>query len=303
MHARFAALPFALLALPALAAGWSCDQLKREIKATYGFQPSKLSEKEQDAKSAQMDAIWQAVQAQRTELAPCLRTMLLQATDDTWFLFDGAQLLASVDPSQETKRILLDALARVPLDDVDLRTWVHLAASLGFEGFDTSALGKRWLAYARAEYFLPEHAAFRVDRRTGALFIFGAMDEKFAAPVLQELAAKSSGEQKAIASALLPKEGSPIEPRPKPRTSRAQFIAAFNALLQGDRKPFDALMEAVPDGERDLVAVATEEDLPLLRKVRRYYASTTSPHAIDYYDQFTLIIQTVEGRTHSSAPH
>jgi hypothetical protein len=76
-------------------------------------------------------------------------------------------------------------------------------------------------------------------------------------------------------------------------TSRAEFIAAFQALLSGNEEPFNGLVELVPDGERDVVTVCTAADLELIRNVRRYYAAKTSPHAIDYYNQFTQIIMTI----------
>lgn len=313
MPSRLTAVALLFLACPALAAGWSCDRLKREIAATYGFRPSKLSDAEREAKTKQMDAVWSAVHAEPAKLAPCLRDVLAKTKGDPWLLFDGGQLLLDVDPSPESKRLFLDALNRVPLDDVDLGTWVHFAATFGLEDFDTSALGKRWLTYPDAEYYLPEHAAYHVNREVGALFIFGSMDERFATPALLDLTRTATGDAKTIALALLAHQATPeakarqasplIEPRAKPRTTRAEFIAAFNALLRGDAKPFDALIAAVPDGERDLVAVAKDEDIPLLRKVRRHYAATTSPHAIDYYNQFTQILLTLEDRRSRPSSH
>jgi hypothetical protein len=84
-----------------------------------------------------------------------------------------------------------------------------------------------------------------------------------------------------------------VQPRKPPKTSRAEFLEAFAALLKGDEAPFDQLVESVPDGERDLVAVATEGDLELLRRVRRYYIAKNTQHGIAYYNQFTQIIMTL----------
>jgi len=201
---------------------------------------------------------------------------------------------------------------------------VKLASSLGVEGFDTSALGKRWLAYPRAEYSLPEHGGYRVDRSNGAMFIFGAMDERYATPSLIELARTSGSENKEIAVWLLMSQATPealralsqlnrkglsedavnsldalqkqpllIEPRRPPRTNREEFLAAFNALLKGDQRPFQRLVDSVPDGERDLVAVATPADLDLIRKVRRRYIAQNTQHAIEYYNQFSQILMTL----------
>ena len=63
--------------------------------------------------------------------------------------------------------------------------------------------------------------------------------------------------------------------------------------MSGNEAPFDHLVESVPDGERDLVAVSRETDVEIIRKVRRYYAAKNTPHAIDYYNQFSQIIMTL----------
>jgi len=308
-----------------------CTALSRQVEQTYGFRPSQLDADALQKKSEQMDAVWTAVRQDRA-LVPCLKAALKQRAPDTWFQFDGSQLLVSIEPSRDTKLMLLDALRRVPLEDVNLRTWVELASSLGADGFDASELGKRWLAYPKAEYFLPEHGAYRVDRENGAMCIFGALDERFATPVLAALSKTSQGEVKEIATGLLMSQATPqalkalsevtveglspravesrkallqgpslIEPRSQPRTSRSEFLAAFSAVLAGNEEPFDQLVAAVPDGERDLVAVAKPEDMELIRKVRRHYIAKTTQHAIEYYNQFTQILMTLLwkiGRAH-----
>ena len=84
-----------------------------------------------------------------------------------------------------------------------------------------------------------------------------------------------------------------ISPRKQPVTTRAEFLAAFAAFLAGDEGPFNKLMETVPDGERDLVAVATPADLEIIRRVRRRYIARNNQHAIEYYNQFSQILMTL----------
>ncbi len=301
-----------------------CAAFNATLKSTYGFHPSKLSKAESAAKSKEMDAIWKAVEQDPSTLAPCLKEALAQPTEDTWFVFDGSQLLVSVDDSREAKLRLLDALGRVSLDDVNLRSWVAQVSVMGLEGFDTSALGSRWLVYPNASYFLPEHASYHVDRENGAMFIFGTLDETFATPALIALSETSRGEVKNIVAGLLMDQATPealravaqlnvtgltpeviasrrallegpnlIVPRNPPRTTRSEYLAAFTSFLAGDPKPFNALMAAVPDGERDLVAVSTPDDLEIIRKVRRRYMAGNNQHAIEYYNQFTVILMTL----------
>ena len=301
-----------------------CESFEVRLKKTYGFRPSQLDASSQDAKAKAMDAIWTAVKEDPATLVPCLKSALAQPTQDGWFLYDGNQLLLSVAPSREVKQALLDALGRVSLDDVDLRSWVATTSALGTEGFDTSALGRRWLAYPKAAYSLPEHGGYIVDRENGAMFIFGAEDETFATPALTEICRTSTGEVKEIAAWLLMSQAtrsalqavatlntdglSPkaiasraallrapdlIIPRNPPRTTRKEFLEAFSALLAGDQAPFDHLVQAVPDGERDLVAVVNDTDLDTIRRVRRWFIARNNQHAIEYYNQFCQILMTL----------
>src|SRR6266404_3366736 len=187
----------------------SCSGFKSLVATTYGFRPSLLDHKARNAKAQEMDTVWQAVRKSPKTLIPCLRAELAERAQDSWFLFDGSQLLVSVDPSQDSKTILLAALKQVSLDDVDLRIWVETTSSLGKDDFDTSEVGRQWLTYPQAQYFLPEHGAYRVDRSNGALFIFGALNERYATPALLKLCQTESGEAKEVSTWLLMSQATP----------------------------------------------------------------------------------------------
>jgi len=84
-----------------------------------------------------------------------------------------------------------------------------------------------------------------------------------------------------------------VSPRKQPVTTRSELLAAFSAFLAGDEGPFNKLMETVPDGERDLVAVSTPADLEIIRKVRRRTIARNNQHSIEYYNQFSQILMTL----------
>lgn len=303
----------------------SCSEFQQTLRTTYGFSPSKLGKAERAEKADLMDNVWNKVKA-HPELIPCLEQAVDTERKDSWFVFDGSQLLDAVAPSPESKDRLLRALVAVPLDDVDLRSWVRFAAKLGVAGLDTSELGRRWLAYPKARYFVPEHF-YEVTRDNGALFILGSLDERFATPTLIALSRSGSGDTREIAVSLLMSQATPealqaiatldrkglsksaasslkallarpslIAPRKSPKTSREQFRQAFEVLLNGDDGPFERLADSVPDGELDLVAVFGPADLPQLRAVRRHYAARGNQHAIEYYNQFSQILMTLVWR-------
>src|SRR5207253_5339793 len=140
------------------------------------------------------------------------------------------------------------------------------------------------------------HDAYNGELVNDAIFLFGQIDERFATPALIQLSREAKGEVKEIATSLLMSQATPealravanvnerglspstvasikalqsrpalIEPRTSPRTPRAEFLAAFAALMSGNEAPFDHLVESVPDGERDLVAVSRETDVEIIR--------------------------------------
>lgn len=300
-----------------------CEELRRLIRETYNFKPAQLSEVQQTTKSKAMDRVWDAVKDNRKELLPCLRAALADPNADTFFLFDGSNLLLSLDPSRESKLTLIHSYAVVDLQDVDLRIWTTSLTRLGVEGFDVSEPADKWLRYPRATYYLPQHGVYKVTAEDGALFLYGSMDEAQATPALvkivndkshpgREIAlrvlmnqatreslvalkqvsmSEFSGTARSSLSALL-RQPQLFQPRTKPKTSRQQFVSAFEKLLEGESRPFFELTSEVPDGEKDVVAVLTPEDLPLVRKVRRLIISGGNQHSLEYYDSFTKILMT-----------
>lgn len=71
---------------------------------------------------------------------------------------------------------------------------------------------------------------------------------------------------------------------------------AFNAYVNGDGRPFQALVSEVSDGERDVVAVLNQEDVSLVRKVRRKMIANANQHAFEFYKTFTDILMTLVWR-------
>lgn len=309
----------------------SCDDFQRMVKATYNFKPSALSEAEQTIKSAAMDRFWNSVKANSTELLPCLRKSLEDQNANQWFRFDGSNLLLSIDPSEVSKTLVVRNYAAADLDDVDLRVWVTTLAGLGLEGFDTSEAGARWLSYQKGRYFLPEHGAYEVKTFEAALYIYGSMDEAQATPALLKIVNQPAHPGREYALALLTSQATSesfralraldaasfapklqaglrnalnkpklIEPRAKPKTSRPEFLKAFEKLVNGDSGEFMELVEKVPDGEKDVVAVLRQEDIPLVRRVRRRFVANANPHAAEYYETFTQILMTMVSKSEST---
>lgn len=305
----------------------SCDSFAAMVKRVYDFKPSKLTPAQREAKAPEMDRVWNAVVVNPSKLTPCLRTALEDQNADAWFRFDGSSLLVEVDPSPSSKLLQVRNYSKVDLDDVDLSVWVSTLAHRGAEGFDISEAAGRWLIYPGAHYYLPQHGGYEVKTAAGALFLYGSMDESLATPVLVEIIKQKNHPQRELAAALLVNEATPeavralkqidqsglsergqktirtfldrpplLVARAKPLTSRDEFIKSFKDIVNGDWTKFEALVEKVPDGEKDVVAVLKPEDIPLLRKVRRLEIAKANQHAIEFYMTFSQILLTLTWR-------
>ncbi len=300
----------------------SCAEFQKLVDATYNFKPSKLTDDERTAKSAAMDKVWNEVKANQKDFLPCLREAINSRTADKFFRFDASNLLIQLNRSDESKKTLIKTYAEVDFDDIDLRYWMPYVAILGYENFDTSAAGETWLKYPNPEYYLPQHATLKVDKQIGALIIYGSMDEAIATPALAKIASQETHPAREIAVWLLARQLTPesfqalkklnqkglsekarqeindfltapkiLAPREgEPKTTRQQYLDAFNQLVAGKAQPFLKLTSEVPDGEKDAVAVLKPEDAPLVRKARRVFAATANPHSAEWYKSFTDIL-------------
>lgn len=321
---KSSALPVDAQESPVVAVGSApgCDEFQKLIDRTYDFKPTKLTEAEQTKKSADMDAVWNKVKADPKNTLPCLVAALESPTANSFFRFDGSTLLVSLDRSEPAKKLLIRSFARSELEDIVLSDWIAYILRFGLEGLDTSEAAEAWLKAKDPFYYLPQHGTLKVDRYIGALAIFGSMDEKFATPALAGIASQNGHPGRDLAVTLLSKQvtaeafdalaridraglsdrslsaikstlTSPvfIEKRAgQPKVTRNEFIKALSELSEGKGSNFMDLTTKVTDGEKDAVAVLLPEDVALVRKARRYFASTGTPHTPEWYQSFTDIL-------------
>ena len=294
------------------------------MHATYNFDERKLTHKQKLAQEKPLTRFWDNVKRNRTRDLPLLRAAISNPNANPFFRYDGSNLLVTLDPSLENKRLMIGIYEVTDLDTVNPRRWMATMLELGYEGLDTSRAAARWGTDPKAHYVLPEHGDWPVDQDLGSVFLFGSMREEFALPALIKIVRTPRPNRPAPCLRLLMDQATPqayaalktldtsklsadsqsaiatfldsppqLDPSPKPVTTRAEWLTALNSLVQGKSKPFQDLKEKAPDGEHDIVAVLKPEDLPLLRKVRRRLMSTGNPHVIEDCNTFTEIIWTI----------
>src|SRR5437660_12062181 len=113
---RTALIVFAARAV-CLSQGGACSELRSAVKSTYDFNPSKLTEAQQKKKSAEMNKVWNLVEAHHAEMAPCLMDEMAGLDADRWFLFDAGSLLQQFDHSPRANRMILRGCLLTDLDD------------------------------------------------------------------------------------------------------------------------------------------------------------------------------------------
>ncbi len=191
---RFAPIFVSLLLLVAAADAQQqgCAELQALKKTTYGFHPTKLSQLQQAAKEEQIDRFRKLAESQGERGVRCLRGMLQLEHSDSFFLFDGASLLLHLDDSQPSLAVVSEAAGRSDLGETNTAGYVELVLELAQHGVDTGALAEKYMRYPEVDGDIPE-LSLRVDRATGAIFLYGSMSaERADKDLVPLLAAKEA---------------------------------------------------------------------------------------------------------------
>ena len=321
------ALAWLLLVLPA-ARAQDCSEFRRLAQETYGFRPSKLDASGQQAAGKRMDSFWTRVKEQKAALLPCLRSALEAQDADPWFRIDGSSLLVEVDPSPASKSLQTRLWCAADLDDLAPEVWMGTLANLAADGFDVSPAAKRWMDKP-ATFTIAKHA-LEVNLRYGARFLLGSMDEAQALAVLDPIAADAKNPAREVAldliaclatpealralkriglegceektrkalAPLLVKPGQIPRRSPSARTSRAKLLPAMKEFVAGN--PVKLVESQCQSSGKpnehwpeEFVAALKEEDLPLLRQVRRKRTTYMSDEALDDYSLYSGILMTL----------
>lgn len=164
--------------------------MNRAKARVYGFQPSRLSDKERQTKSQEMDAFWRLATQGKPASAECLRQQLSAEKRDGFFLFDGASLLYSLDQSEASAKLVTASLERADMAEIEPSGYLRLLLEMSSGGADIGPLARRYLEYPKVDTYVPQHA-MSLDRDMGALLLYGSMaPEKEDAYLISELGNK-----------------------------------------------------------------------------------------------------------------
>jgi hypothetical protein len=153
----------------------SCDAIRADKAKVYGYRLAQMNETQIEAKSTELDAFWNQVQAAGPDGVTCIRGLLAEEKTDHVFQVDAASMLFPVDQSPETLQLIHDALAQADFQESDPASYLELAMELGQAGVDVSALAAKFLLYPNLTIHISEHS-LDLDSDTAALFLYGCMD-------------------------------------------------------------------------------------------------------------------------------
>lgn len=128
-----------------------------EILKYYSFQPHTLSKKGIEKKSSELDQFWKKVQSNKELYLPLLRSELQNYSNPSFFFYDGSKLLLSMSEEQTDKMLLLKAMPRVDLRDIQLNDYLFTIHNLAREGLDTSEAALHILKYPDFKAFIVQH--------------------------------------------------------------------------------------------------------------------------------------------------
>ncbi len=131
--------------------------LHDRVIATYNFLPRNLDSNARDAKSKELDAFWEYVQARGPQGLEELRRELRRSDLPVFFNYDGAKLLLSLSKAREDQSLALVAIGRADLRDIQWTDYFYTVHSMAVDGLDTTDAALKILG-VQFRVVVPQHA-------------------------------------------------------------------------------------------------------------------------------------------------
>ena len=150
------------------------------IKNTYDFYPRNLDKKGRNSKAQAMDKVWELVKSDQEFYLPLLRKELQKPNSNTFFLFDGANLLTSITAlkNETDNNIILDAISKSSLKDVDHYSYFFLVWQLGIHGLNTYKAVEKMINTPEFSIYVPAHV-LKLGQDYSLYYCLLVIDEKY----------------------------------------------------------------------------------------------------------------------------
>jgi hypothetical protein len=303
-----------LFAFPA--SGQNCPELEAAKKKIYGFKPPTLSKEQQTATAKEMDGFWNLAKKDKNART-CLTRMLQNEPANSFFLYDGAQLLLELDPKQTTPTLetVAKAIARSDLADIEIGSYLQTVRMLDAKGVDTGELAEKYMRAPKVDAFIPQHS-LQVPKPLGAVFLYGPMHpdkvDRHLIPFLQstdeetkssaiyilalnmsprslaalkELQGLSKRDQEMVDGVLTVRE---VRVKEKSKYTRAQILAKLAKFPDMDESDFAEGEDKEIDNS--ILSTLTAQDLDALRAARSRGIKGISDESLYRYFDLTRLL-------------
>lgn len=277
-----------LLLVPTLAAGRqtapNAGFLHAEIQRVYSFQPHALSHAQTMEKSAVLDQFWTKAKSRRDDYVPELRRELGDFSNPPFFLFDGSQLLLSLSKEPADRKIVLAAISRSDLRDLQLKDYFLLVQSMAVKGEDTTAAAFHILAEPKFQVFIPQHSLTLAQDYCLVYMLLPTNQDFWVQPAIERLRAETDvTAQKSLLLLLWYAQ--------TPDSGRAiQEFSTGPAKSQVSRAYANELVHRKDNISPPAGAAASAESEESLREARRQRMQAVSDEALIDLDSYTAKI-------------
>jgi hypothetical protein len=295
-----------------------CDAIGTFKVKTYGFQPAKLSEAQQQDKSRLMDAFWNAVKAAGPEGLGCVARLIADEKRDTWFLFDAASLLTTLDKSGASDPAIAQGLVGTSFPDIGPDAYLDIALTLSKRDFDIGPVAHHYMSEPNLVAYLARHGGYKVTKIEAAILMYGSMppalvdryladevtssqqDVRDAAAIVWSLnmteasfkGIKALGDMSGFSpparthvQTVLRYRAVPVTKPPK--YTRAEILEKIAKFPEVDFNITPAENAAL---DNSVFVTLTEADLPALREGRRRMIRGVSDESVDSYDEVSHML-------------
>lgn len=260
------------------------SDLHSEINQVYNFQPHTLSNKQIQEKSQALDQFWAKAKSQREVYISRLRKELTDFSNPPFFLFDGSKLLLSLSNDPADRKVVLAAISRCDLRDLQLLDYFSLVHNMAAKGEDTTSAAFHILEQPKFQIFIPQHS-LTLAQNYSLVYMLLPTDQGFwLAPAIGRLQLES--DETAQKSLLLllwyaqtPESDKAISEFSADSSKAASSQSYANQLVHAKDKVSQAI--------RSAAASSSEQSL---RETRRERMKAVSDEALYDLDDYTLKI-------------
>ena len=152
------ALVAAFVLVPLTVCGQSVEEALQDIRATYDFEPSKMSFDEQARRAPTLSALWSRYARKPETYGPALRTALRTSDGRELMYCDGGMLLLAKQTAPDDQALGLKSLERCSLAEIQHTPYFYTLNALAARGMDTINLQFRILEKPKYSVFIVQHA-------------------------------------------------------------------------------------------------------------------------------------------------